>query len=394
MDYSQKTVTVLGSTGSVGTQALDVICELGLRVRLLSGYKNVERLAEQIGIFSPESVNVADEDHAKKLRDLIGGKETQITFGTDALIDSINEYKSDITVHSISGLAGIPAALAASRSSTRLAMANKEAIITAGDIIFNNLSEYGGSLVPVDSEHSAIFQCLAENASRTERGAASSHNVSRILLTASGGPFFGWTPDELRKVTPQMALAHPTWKMGPKITIDSATLMNKGFEIIEAVRLFGVTHEQVKVVVHRQSIIHSMVEYIDNTVIAQLGAPDMRSAVRYAVTYPERAKVANPPLDFAALSKLTFDDPDPWSFPLLDAGRTAYDMGGTALCTLIAADEAAVEAFLAEKIGFGDIPRLVFDTLEKAEIYEVTPETLDASGTEAKAICRSLIRNL
>ena len=393
MDITGKTVSVLGSTGSVGTQALDVVKDLALPVRILAAHNNVTRLAEQIHTFSPEIAAVSDEAHAKALADLVGSTNTQIIFGEDALLSALSEYRADVTVHSIAGLAGIPAALAASKTPTRLAMANKEAIITAGEIIFDNLRQNGGSLVPVDSEHSAIFQCLAENTGKASSGAVSSDNVSRILLTASGGPFFGKTPEELEKVTPQMALAHPTWKMGPKITIDSATLMNKGFEIIEAVRLFGVKQEQVKVVVHRQSIIHSMVEYIDNTVIAQLGAPDMRSAVRYAVTYPDRVSLNSPGLDFAALAKLTFDEPDPVAFPLLDAGRTAYDMGGTALCSLIAADEVAVEAFLSEKIGFADIPRLVFETLSRAPIYPVTPENLAESETEAKRICNSLIKH-
>ena len=388
-----KTVTVLGSTGSVGTQALDVIRESGYRVKVLSGHRNIILLAEQVREFSPEAVVCADEHCAAELSELTDNK-TEILCGSDSLCDLLKENPADVTVHAIAGLAGIESALAASNTATRLAMANKEAIICAGDIIFRNLKNNGGSLIPVDSEHSAIFQCLAENKDKNSEGVISSDNVKRILLTASGGPFFGKNRIELEKITPEMALDHPTWKMGPKITVDSATLMNKGFEIIEAVRLFGVLSEQVEVLIHRQSIIHSMVEYIDNTVIAQLGSPDMRSAVRYALSYPQRTNVPNDGLDFAAVSSLTFDKPDPSAFPLLDAGRTAYKMGGSALCSLIAADEEAVQAFLERKIGFCDISEVVFDVLGKVGVYEVTEETLCAAEKEARQLSRQIIMNM
>lgn len=389
----EKTVTILGSTGSVGTQALDVIRETGYRVKVLSGHRNINLLAEQVREFSPEAVVCADEHCAAELSEMTDNK-TEILCESDSLCDLLKENPADVTVHAIAGLAGIKSALAASNTMTRLAMANKEAIICAGDMIFRNLKNNGGSLIPVDSEHSAIFQCLAENKDKNSDGVISSDNVKRILLTASGGPFFGKNRRELKKITPEMALDHPTWKMGPKITVDSATLMNKGFEIIEAVRLFGVLPEQVEVLIHRQSIIHSMVEYIDNTVIAQLGAPDMRSAVRYALSYPQRTNVSNEGLDFAAVSSLTFDKPDPSAFPLLDAGRTAYKMGGSALCTLIAADEEAVQAFLERKIGFCDISKVVLDVLGKVGVYEVTEKTLCAAEKEARQLSRQIIMNM
>ena len=265
-------------------------------------------------------------------------------------------------------------------------MANKEAIICAGESIFDNLRRFGGELVPVDSEHSAIFQCLAENRGEASGVCASARSVRRIILTASGGPFFGMKRAELEKVTPERALAHPTWKMGKKITIDSATLMNKGFEIAEAVRLFGVPTEKVDVVVHRQSIIHSMVEYTDNTVIAQLGAPDMRSAIRYSFTYPERGTSLSDPLDFAAIGKLTFDRPDPEAFPLLEAGRAALEMGGTAPCTLIGADESAVDAFLRSELSFNAIADVVFETLNAVTPSAVSEESLAAADAEARRI--------
>lgn len=392
MDLINKTVTVLGSTGSVGTQALDVIAELQMKVRLLAGYKNVRLLSEQISRFSPEYVYVADAECARELRELAPQRDTQIIFGEDSLLDLLCTSPADITVHSIAGLAGLKTALCASCTKTRLAMANKEAIICAGDMIFENLRKYGGELVPVDSEHSAIFQCLAEN--RNVGASGLSDNVSRLILTASGGPFFGKKAEELKNVTPQMALAHPTWEMGPKITVDSATLMNKGFEIIEAVRLFGVAEENVDVVVHRQSIIHSMVEYIDNTVIAQLGAPDMRSAVRYAVSYPGRVSLNSAGLDFAQISKLTFDEPDCEAFPLLNAGRIAYRMGKTAPASLISADECAVDAFIHGRLGFSQIADAVFYTLDKVKIYDVSEESIFTAVREAEEICSDYISKL
>lgn len=272
----------------------------------------------------------------------------------------------DVIVHSIAGLGGTRAALAAAESGRRLAMANKEAIIAAGDLIHERLVASGGELIPVDSEHSAIFQCLS-----TSCGRAKGESVRRILLTASGGPFFGMSREEMSAVTPERALAHPTWKMGPKITVDSATLMNKGFEVIEAVRLFGVRPEQVEVLVHRQSIIHSMVEYIDNSVIAQLAAPDMRSCIRYALSYPKRAETTHGQLDFKTLGSLTFAAPDLEAFPLLALAYEAIREDGTAPVALIAADEVAVDAFFKRRIGFTDIYKIVAETLERIQTHTV-----------------------
>ena len=391
MNKSVKTVIVLGSTGSVGTQALDVIKELGLDVVMLTGHKNIKLIAEQIKEFSPEIACVADCDTARELEKMIGNCTTKVIFGEEQMSDALEAHCADVTVHAIAGLAGLASALKASQTPTRLAMANKEAVICAGDMIFDNLRKSGGELVPVDSEHSAVFHCLAEN---RREGSSLAENVSKIILTASGGPFFGMTSEELERVTPERALAHPTWKMGPKITIDSATLMNKGFEIIEAVRLFGVEPERIEVVIHRQSIIHSMVEYIDNTVIAQLGLPDMRSAVRYALTFPGRAEVRSAGLDFASVGTLTFDRPDEKAFPLLNAGREAYKMGGTALCSLIAADERAVGEFIAGNIGFGDISRAVFAALDKVKVYGISEESIYEARREADEVCYEIIKNM
>lgn len=380
-----KKAMVLGSTGSVGTQTLDVVRELGLDVTFLAAGRNVRLLAEQIREFRPHTVSVADEATAVKLRETMGNDTPEIICTSDELLDAIRTTNADIIFHSIGGLEGTAAAFAAAESGKRVAMANKEAIIAAGDLIFDRIRASGGDFIPVDSEHSAVFRCL--------EGRASAANLKKVLLTASGGPFFGRTADELRSVTPEEALAHPTWKMGPKITIDSATLMNKGFEIIEAVRLFGVPEDRVDVVVHRQSIIHSMVEYTDNTVIAQLSYPDMRDCIRYAATAPYTANVVSQGLDFAKLATLTFAAPDPEAFPLLDAARQSVRIGGTAPVSLIAADEEAVAAFLAKKTGFTEISSLVLETLGRVDVsYEISEESISEAARQAREICGNLIK--
>ena len=376
---------VLGSTGSVGTQTLDVIRELGLDVTFLAAGRNVRLLTEQIREFRPKTVSVADEATAAELRKLLGNDAPEILCSPDELIDAVRTTDSDIIFHSIGGLEGTAAAFAAADSGKRVAMANKEAIIAAGDLIFDRIRVSGGDLIPVDSEHSAVFRCL--------EGRHGAENLNRILLTASGGPFFGRSAEELKNVTPEEALAHPTWKMGPKITIDSATLMNKGFEIIEAVRLFGVPEDRVDVVVHRQSIIHSMVEYTDHTVLAELSHPDMRDCIRYAATAPNTAPVTSPGLDFAALGSLTFAAPDTKAFPLLDIARQAIRTGGTAPVSLIAADEEAVAAFLSKKIGFTEISSLVLETLGAVEVsYTISEESISEAARQARAVCGNLLK--
>ncbi len=385
------TVTILGSTGSVGTQAVCVAREMGVKINVLAAGRNYKLLAEQAAELSPAVLSVGDDETAAKLRELTGGKY-EIIVGADALERAILGTHHDVIIHSIAGLEGTRSALAAAKTGAKIGMANKEAIIAAGALINRELQKSGGMMIPVDSEHSAIFQCLrcgSENA-------ADPDSISRILLTASGGPFFGKSFDELRDVTPERALAHPTWKMGPKITIDSATLMNKGFEVMEAVRLFGVDSNKVEVLVHRQSIIHSMVEYIDNSVIAQIAAPDMRSCIRYAISYPERAVAPYGRLDFPTIAKLTFDAPDTEAFPLLKTAYRAIKEDGVMPSSLIAADEVAVEAFLKGKIGFCDIVKVVDETLEKTaqgvittdgDVYEAVAR---AKSTAEQVIARML----
>ncbi len=388
----QKNVAVLGSTGSVGRQAIDSIESSGMNIVLLTGGRNIALLAEQVRKTHAPVCAVPDVELASDLRVLLSDTEVRVYGGPDAVCKCVEECGADVFVHSISGMAGIPSALAASKSGGRLAIANKESIISVGGIIFDNVRNCGGELIPVDSEHSAIFQCLLTSGAIDARGYAAPDMVKRILLTASGGPFFGKKREELDSVTPAMALAHPTWKMGPKITIDCSTLMNKGFEIIEAARLFGIHPDRIEVLVHRQSIIHSMVEYIDNMVIAQLGSPDMRHCIRYALSYPERMKIDEMGLDFFSLEKLTFDRPDTETFPLLDAARRAYKMGTTAPAALIASDEEAVGAFLSGQIGYNSISDVVCETIERFKPHdECTVENVYDADRSARAIARGVI---
>lgn len=381
------TAAVLGSTGSVGLQTLDVADELGLEIKLLAAGRNTTLLASQIKKYLPKIAAVADEESANRLKNELSGEDahTEILYKRDEVLSAIRETEADIVFHSVGGLAGLDYAYAAAESGKRVGMANKEAIIAAGDIIFDKLRESGGELVPVDSEHSAIYRLLENHDKR---------DIKKLILTASGGPFFFSSLEELKSVTAKQALAHPTWKMGKKITIDSATLMNKGFEIIEAVRLFGFSEDKVAVVVHPQSIIHSMVEYNDNTVTAQMGKPDMRDCIRYAATAPHSAKIAGDELDFAKLSRLTFFEPDDAKFPLMNAARAMIRKGGTAPASLIAADEEAVDEFLRGGIGFTDISSVVLETLGKISVsFNISTDNIMAAVDEARFKCRETIGN-
>lgn len=382
-NFCARFAVVLGSTGSVGTQTLDIIKELGLRVHMLTAGENVELLHQQIKEFKPSIVAVASENAANRLRELLDGELPVILWDEESVLHIIEETDADVIFHSVGGMAGIPYALAAARSGKRIGMANKEAIIAAGELIFDLLKQSGGELIPVDSEHSAVYRCMEGKDPR---------DVKKIHLTASGGPFFGKTKEELGNITPAEALDHPTWKMGKKITIDSATLMNKGFEIIEAVRLFGVPEDRVDVVIHRQSIIHSLVEYTDHTYLAQMGKPDMRDCIRYAATAPHTALAPGEGLDLSAVATLTFDKPDPEAFPLLNLARKAIRTGGTAPASLIAADEEAVDAFLCGKISFTQIADLVEKTLGAVKNYVVvSEETIAAADKEAREYVRTLL---
>lgn len=349
-DFKAAPVAVLGSSGSVGTQALDVCEKLGVRVDALTGGRNDKLLEEQIRRFRPRFCAMADADAARALRTRVRDTDTKIFEGGEGILALIGETDAKTAVNSILGLAGLAPTLAAAKRGMRIATANKESIVAAGDLVNAAIRENGAELIPVDSEHSAIFQCLH---------CGTHGEVKRILLTASGGPFFGYTKEQLERVTRADALRHPTWKMGAKITVDSATLMNKGLEVIEAVRLFGVAPSQITVVVHRESIIHSAVEYIDNAVIAELSRPDMRECVQYALTYPHRVPAVIEPLDLFAVGTLTFKRPDTEAFPLLGLAFRAVETGGLMPAVLSAANEAAVSLFLADKIRFAEIAAVV-----------------------------------
>lgn len=354
---------VLGATGSVGLQALDVAREQSMRVTALSANRSVGEMEALAREFHPLACAMADEAAARDLRARLADTDVQVYSDVCAMIA---ETEGDIVLNSIVGRAGLEPTLTALRTGRRLALANKESLVVAGDIVMAAAREAGQIILPVDSEHSAIFQCL---------GAGRREDLKKILLTASGGPFFGRTRDELAQITVAETLAHPTWKMGAKITVDSATLMNKGFEVIEAVHLFGVTPDQIEVVVHRESIIHSMVEYNDNSIIAQLGVPDMRTCVRYAVTYPARAAGEVGAVDWRTLGKLTFFAPDMDTFILLPLAVDCITRGGALPAVLNAANEVAVAAFLAGRLGFTGI----MDTV--AAVVAALPDA---------AACRSL----
>ncbi len=341
-----KKVIILGSTGSVGTQTVDAVLSENDKVIGIAGNSNTMALEKQIRELSPMFCAVSDPETAKKLKIAVADTNTVILSGYDALCEAVGEYECDIVFNSISGKNGLLPTLSALRSGKTLALANKESMVCAGQLVNETAKKYGGKIIPVDSEHCAVFQCL-QNGKADE--------VKRILLTASGGPFFGYSHEQLEKVTLEDALKHPTWNMGKKITIDSATLANKGLEIIEAVYLFGVNAEKIEVLIHRESIIHSMVEYKDNGVIAQLGVPDMHYPAKFALTYPDRTDGLVGQLDLTKLCTLSFYKPDVRAFPHLSLARKAASEGGVMPCAFNAANEAAVDLFLKRKISFNEI---------------------------------------
>ena len=381
-----ETIAVLGSTGSVGTQALDVAAFHGIRVTAIAGGHNVRLLEEQVRHFRPALCGVADEKAAEDLRVRIADTGTRIVAGRDAAAQIAAEADAQIAVNAVTGIAGLRPTLAAIESGKHVALANKETMVAFGEQVMALAREKGVRILPVDSEHCAVFQCLQANPGRA---------VRRILLTASGGPFFGKTKEELSRVTVAQTLAHPTWRMGRRITVDSATLMNKGFEVIEAVRLFGVSPSQIEVVVHRESIIHSMVEYIDRAVIAQMSVPDMRLCVQYALSYPDRWESPLTPLDFPALGALTFSSPDTDTFPLLALAFEAVGKGGVAPAVMNAADEVAVGAFLSGEISLPALTELVTRAVRTCTAASETLPTLaevEAADRETRGQVREQLR--
>ena len=345
------TISILGSTGSIGRQTLEVAEQMGLRVAALTAHASVERMEEQARQFRPRLAVLTDEAAAKDLAVRLADTDTRVLGGFDALTEAATVPEADTVVTAVVGMVGLKPTLAAIKEKKRIALANKETLVCAGELVMDAADRYGAEIVPVDSEHSAIFQCV--------QGCVDRWEIKRLILTCSGGPFYGMTYDEVGKMTKADALKHPNWKMGPKITVDCATLMNKGLEVIEAMRLYRLPLEQVSVVIHRQSIVHSLVEYRDGAVLAQLGTPDMRLPIRYAMTYPNRGLNPAEPLDLLSCPPLTFAAPDREAFPCLAMAEEAATEGGTACAILNGANEEAVRLFLADRIGFHDIPRLV-----------------------------------
>lgn len=355
-----KTIALLGATGSIGRQTLEVARELGLTVAALTAHTNIDLLERQARQFRPRLAAVYDAAAAAVLRDRLSDTDIEVLAGEEGLLAAATLAEADTLVTAVMGSVGLAPTLAAIRQGKRIALANKETLVCAGELVMSAAAEYGAEIIPVDSEHSAVFQCL--------QGCRDRGEVRRILLTCSGGPFYGKTHDQLEHVTAADALRHPNWHMGAKITIDSATLMNKGLEVIEAMRLYALPVEQVQPVIHRQSIVHSLVEFRDGALLAQLGTPDMKLPIRYALTYPYRAETPDAPLDLLQCGALTFAAPDEDAFPCLRLARQCGKTGGTSCAILNGANEAAVALFLRGAIGFNDIHRCVERALSRVAV--------------------------
>ena len=351
-----KCVSILGSTGSIGRQTLDIIDNLGLPVAALTAGSNAERMADQCRKYLPKLAVMSTQTAAEQLKEKIADLPVEVMYGEEGLIAAATIPEADCIITAVVGMVGLKPTLAAIRAHKRIGLANKETLVCAGQLVMAEAKKYNAEIIPVDSEHSAIFQCLMGCNNRRE--------VKRILLTCSGGPFYGKSREELGVVTKADALKHPNWKMGAKITIDCATLMNKGLEVIEAMRLYDMPLEQVDVLIHRQSIVHSMVEFTDGAVMAQLGAPDMRLPIQLAMTYPERSATPVDFLDLTTCGALTFAHPDMAAFPCLKLARDCAAKGGTACPAMNGANEEAVALFLDDKIGFYDIYDLVSRAVE------------------------------
>lgn len=366
------TISILGSTGSIGRQTLEVAEEMGLRVAAITAHSSVERAEVQARKFKPALAVMTDEAAARDLALRLADTSTRVLGGFEALSEAATLPEADTVVTAVVGMVGLKPTLAAIGEKKRIALANKETLVCAGELVMDAADASGAEIIPVDSEHSAIFQCV--------QGCADRGEIKRLILTCSGGPFCGMSYEENASMTRADALKHPNWKMGPKITVDCSTLMNKGLEVIEAMRLYRLPLEQVDVVIHRQSIVHSLVEYHDGAVLAQLGTPDMRLPIRYAMTYPSRGVSLAEPLDLLSCPPLTFAAPDREAFPCLRLAEEAAREGGTACAVLNAANEEAVKLFLEDRIGFHDIPRLVAKAREMIRTIQnpTLEEILDA----------------
>ena len=379
-------VSILGSTGSIGRQSLDIISRLPqVKVAALTAGTSVDLMAQQCRQFLPELAVMATREAADALSREIEDLPIRVNWGEEGLIEAAAIPKADCVITAVVGMVGLKPTLAAIRAGKRIGLANKETLVCAGEIVLDEAQKYGVEIIPVDSEHSAIFQCLMGSGDRRE--------VKRLILTCSGGPFFGMTHEQLQKVTKADALKHPNWKMGAKITIDCSTLMNKGLEVIEAMRLYRVPVEQVDVVIHRQSIVHSMVEFVDGAVMAQMGTPDMRLPIQLALTYPERTPCPVEGLDLLTCGALTFQNPDLENFPCLALAYKCARLGGTACPAMNGANEEAVAMFLRDEIGFYDIYRLVTSAVDAVPFIQnpTLEEILETDRLAREAVRRLAI---
>ena len=378
----EKRISILGSTGSIGTQSLEVCRKQGYKVAALTAHRSWEKMEEQIREFAPKYAVMTDESAAKKLRDAVKDTGTQVLSGMESVLEIASSREQDTVINSLMGVAGLLPTVKAIEAGNNVALANKETLVAGGKLVMNLAKEKGILLTPIDSEHSAIFQCLQGNQSK---------QVKRLIITASGGPFYHKTREELKDIKKEQALKHPNWSMGAKITIDSSTLMNKGLEFIEAMWLFHMPPEKISIVVHPQSIIHSMVEYVDGSVMAQMGAPDMAIPIQYALTWPDRFESPAKTLDLLTCGPLTFGEPDTDTFTCLADCITAAKLGGLYPCLVNGANEEAVSLFLQDKIGYLDLFKAVRQTLEHFTLgdYNTVEEVLEADR-QARAYVREL----
>lgn len=382
-EFAVKRIAVLGSTGSIGTQTLDVCRRLGYEIVALAAGSNAELLEKQAREFSPKLVAAADENAARRLSIALSGTGITVLGGERAVLEAA-AAECDIVLNAVTGIAGLRPTIAAVEAGNDIALANKETLVAGGRRVMDYAAEHGVKILPVDSEHSAIFQCLQAKGDYAR--------IKKLILTASGGPFFGKTAAELENMRPEDALRHPTWSMGKKVTIDSASMANKGLEIIEAAHLFDVEQNNIDVVIHRESIVHSLVQFTDNSVLAQLGVPDMRTPIQYALTWPERESEAAAELDLANVGTLHFYRQDEKTFPSTGLARYALDKGGTATAAFNAADEIAVAAFLDGKIKFTDIPKIIEKTIEKEFAKGNSFEEVFYTDSEARKFASALVR--
>jgi 1-deoxy-D-xylulose-5-phosphate reductoisomerase len=382
-----KKLSILGSTGSIGVNTLEIIAKYPDRFQVvaLAGGDNLPKMEEQILRFHPNLVSVRQSDAARVLRERLGGNSIRVLSGTDGLIAAASHSEAQMVVSALGGSIGLLPTLAAIRAGKTLALANKESLVMAGEILLEEARANGIQILPIDSEHSAIFQAMAGH--RKE-------DIKKIILTASGGPFLFTRPEQLKEITPEQALKHPQWRMGKKVTIDSASLMNKGLEVVEAHWLFGVSPSQIEVYIHPQSIVHSMVEYKDGAIVAQMAVPDMRGPIAYALSYPERLELDLPSLDLSTMGTLSFCPVEEDRFPALGLAYQALERGETMPTVLNAANEIAVDAFLQRKLGFLEIPRVIQKTMERH--HPADPKSLEnilQADAWAREEAQKLIKN-